>query len=220
MNNALSVGTINSGNYGAETPPIGATDTSITRTNCHNKKENADFLTNNTAYANAGWTYSAKLGYVVPANIGAMFDGSYEHTVPEGAFETPVVYYQVSSVKDGKYDVRFVSGLDNIDDPTRVGFDITLKVNGKSYKLSRDYTLSDTVYAGVMANGKLVTVEAFNELANTNYTNLYTCAITGIKATDKIVIEVAAVYELEGATIVGSTVSYSFCYGVGQVSAI
>ena len=72
VTNVLGIGTVVSGRYGSRFGFYGqsdSNDTNMTRVNCLTAKEDADFLTENTAYANAGWVYDADLGYVLPQSV-------------------------------------------------------------------------------------------------------------------------------------------------------
>ena len=178
-------------------------------------KQTAEWLAGREDYRNAGFVYNETVGSAVPSTVVSLIEGTYDHAVNYAKkFATPEIFYQVSAINNGTYDIRFLSGIDNITDPARVGFDITIHVNGKSYTLSRDYTLKSAVYTSVQAAGQTVTAGDLNEA----YEYLYTCSITGITATDNIVIDVAVVYEMEdGATITGNTVSFAFVCGIGTV---
>ena len=72
VTNVLGIGTVVSGRYQSRFEFYGrsdSNDTNMTRVNCLTAKEDADFLTENTAYANAGWVYDADLGYVLPQSV-------------------------------------------------------------------------------------------------------------------------------------------------------
>ena len=165
----------------------------------------------------AGWIWNDTLKCLIPGANESLVENTYKHVVDyTKKFDdvTPAIYFQLSEVENGRYDVRFISGIANIEDPTRVGFDITIHVGGKSYKLAPEYTLSKTVYTSVLAAGNTVEAKDLNEA----YDYLFTCAITGIKATDNIIIDVAVVYECEDVTLTGATVSYSFVCGTGHIN--
>ena len=216
--NVILTGELYSGRNSKQNPLLGADFSNWSMSQfVGGKLTEADLASDNRkTLRDNGWVYSSVAGSAVPGNVGVLLDGSYNHIVdPAADFDAvPEIFYQVSAVSGGKYDIRFLSGIDNITDPTRVGFDITLHVGGKAYKLSRDYTLSNSVYTSVLANGQ----EVFASDLNADYEYIYTCSITGIKATDNIVIDVAAVYELEdGTMLTGSTVTFEFVCGTGHV---
>ena len=119
----------------------------------------------------------------------------------------------MTTVSSGTYDIRFLSGIDNIAGVTRVGFDVTLYVNGAAYKLPREQALSDIVYTSVIADGEMVTAED----VNASYKYLYTCVISDIVAADNVVIEVAVVYECGDNVLVGNSVFFAFSNGLGQI---
>ena len=72
VTNALGIGTVVSGRYGSRFGFYGqsdSNDTNMTRVNCLTEKEDASFLADNAAYADAGWVYDADLGYVLPQSV-------------------------------------------------------------------------------------------------------------------------------------------------------
>ena len=72
VTNVLGIGTVVSGRYQSRFEFYGrsdSNDTNMTRVNCLTEKEDADFLTENAAYADAGWVYDADLGYVLPQSV-------------------------------------------------------------------------------------------------------------------------------------------------------
>ena len=184
---------------------------------CATTRESAAWLPTRPNDYQQSHYWSDTIQSICPKEAYDLVEGTYDHIVdPAYAFAdvTPAIYFQLSEVENGRYDVRFISGIANIEDPTRVGFDITIHVGGKSYKLAPEYTLSKTAYTSVLAAGNTVEAKDLNEA----YDYLFTCAITGIKATDNIIIDVAVVYECEDVTLTGATVSYSFVCGTGHIN--
>ena len=175
-----------------------------------NSAEGQDFLDKNQGADKYGgnFTVSTKLGHIIPNMTISLIDGGYEHEKEQ--FVTPEILYQVSDVENGTYDIRFVSGIDNIQDPTAVGFNFVLHVNGQSYTHEARMT---TVYSSILADGKTVAANEVNE----DYEYLFAYAINGVTATDNVVIDVSVVYVCEGQTVVGSTITYAFCCGTAQV---
>lgn len=69
---------------------------------------------------------------------------------------------QTTAVKDGKFDVRFVSEVIGLD-PAKVGYEITIKLNDKT---ANTELTSQKVYTSVLANGeKIVPTKDGNYLA-------------------------------------------------------
>ena len=67
--NILMIGTYHNTVYSTRadvTGPSNSNDSTLPKTNCLLGKKDASFLTENTAYADAGWVYDADLGYVLP----------------------------------------------------------------------------------------------------------------------------------------------------------
>ena len=161
----------------------------------------------------AGWKYVDAAGSAIPANVVALVDGTYSHIVDYAKdMEVPELLYQVSDVVDGKYDIRFVSGINKIDLANQVGFDIELIVDGVSYQLDYSYTLTDTVYESVIGAGETIYAKDWG------YDYFYARAITGITATDTVLIKISSlVVDIDGNTIVGAPMTFSFVYGTGNV---
>ena len=154
------------------------------------------------------------VGSIIPKVAVDIVNGTFEHITDQASkFVTPEISYQIATVSGGDYNIRFVSGINEIAGVKRVGFDITLHVNGESYQLPLEQALSDMVYTSVLADGETV---AANQV-NAAYEYLYTCVIKGIPAADDVVIEIAVVYECEDTTLTGSPVYFAFSNGIGQI---
>ena len=213
VKNVLAIGTYHSANYENRFDIYGcvnSNDSTVARTNTFN----ATTELNDTLTA-AGWTYNETLGSAVPANVGAILNGTYDSVRdPKDVLDVPELFYQVSDVVDGKYNIRFVSGISEINYSNKVGFDITLIVDGVEYPLDHAYTTTDTVYESILADGTPVTAESLG------YDYLYSQEITNIPATEKITIKIAAVnVDTAGNTIVGTAMTFQFNYGNGYVTA-
>ena len=212
LKNALCIGEFHGTNKKTSTTYAGTNDGAdkLVKTNAFTAKTEL----NDTLTA-AGWTYNAELGSAVPANVGAILDGTYGSVSDlKDLLDTPEMLYQVSDVVDGKYNIRFVSGINQINYSNKVGFDITLIVGGTEYKLDNAYTTTDTVYESILADGTPVSAESLG------YDYLYSQEITNIPATEKITIKIAAVnVDTAGNTIVGSAMTFQFHYGNGYVTA-
>ena len=161
----------------------------------------------------AGWGWNETLQCLIPGNNVALVDGTYSHIVDYAKdMEVPELLYQVSDVVDGKYNIRFVSGINQLDLANQVGFDIELIVGGNSYKIDYSYTLTDTVYESIVGAGETVYAETYG------YDYFYTREISGITATDSILIKISALtIDLAGNAIVGAPMTFSFVYGTGNV---
>ena len=212
LKNALCIGTVHSGKWGTATTFAAQDDGAdkLVKTNAFTAKTEL----NDTLTA-AGWTYNETLGSAVPANVGEILNGTYDSVRdPKDVLDVPELFYQVSDVVDGKYNIRFVSGISEINYSNKVGFDITLIVDGVEYPLDHAYTTTDTVYESILADGTPVTAESLG------YDYLYSQEITNIPATKKITIKIAAVnVNTEGNTIVGTAMTFQFNYGNGYVTA-
>ena len=72
VTNVLGIGEVESSRYQSRFEFYGrsdSNDTNMTRVNCLAEKQGESFLTENTAYADAGWVYDADLGYVLPQSV-------------------------------------------------------------------------------------------------------------------------------------------------------
>ena len=170
-------------------------------------------------YANTH-VWSEELQSIIPKEAVDLINGTYSHIVDSAhGMDTPEILYQTTAVKDGKYNIRFVSGITNLDLSTLIGFDIEVitKVNETetSFKIDHEYTLTNKVYESLMGAGK--TIVAKDEGDGDYY---YAIEITGVAADAKVVFNVAgATVDLAGNTIVGQTVTFSFYNGNGAVVA-
>ena len=210
-------------NYCTGTNGTGVSAGNVTASCLANARQSADWLAANAAAYGESFVWSDVMQSIVPKGAADLVNGSYRHEHPDNSsaftgeygeqFAVPKIFFQVTGIENGVYSIRFASGIDNIEIPSRVGFDITLHVGGKSYKIAPEYTLRDTVYTSLMAAGRLVSAEELSE----EYEYLYTCSITDVAATDSITIDVAVVYECNGELITGETVTIQFLCGNGQI---
>ena len=202
-------------NYNTNSDRVGVQAGSATVKCCANTRESAEWLLTRPDDYGKSHVWSDVLQSIVPREAEALVNGTYGHITDSAEFlDTPEMFYQVSDVVDGKYNIRFVSGINQIDYSNKVGFDITLIVDGVEYPLDHAYTTTDTVYESILADGTPVTAESLG------YDYLYSQEITNIPATEKITIKIAAVnVDTAGNTIVGSAMTFQFHYGNGYVTA-
>ena len=157
--------------------------------------------------------WSDTLNSILPKEVKDMVEGTYSHVVDYAKdMDTPEILYQVSDVADGKYNIRFVSGVNKIDTANKIGYSIEVIVGGQSYKIDPSYTLTDTVYESIIGDGEIIRAE------DVGYDYLYTREITGVTATENVQIKISALtIDLDGNTIQGKTMTFSFIYGTGCV---
>lgn len=165
--------------------------------------------------AEGGFVFNSTLGLAVPGTVVPLIEGTYNHLVDTTKdMDIPELFYQTSDVVDGKYNIRFVSGINRLDLSQTVGFDIELIVNGTSYKIDYSHTLTDTVYESIVGAGEVIRAENVGE----GYDYLYTREITGVDATTTVLIKISALtVDVYGNTITGTPMTFSFLYGTGHV---
>ena len=146
-----------------------------------------------------------------------MINDTYDHVVDAtNGMDIPELFYQVSAVKDGKYDVKFVSGIDQIELSSAVGYKITVIAGENTYEINTAYTLTDTVYESIIADG--VTVGA--DEVGAGYDYLYSCTIAGIAVADELVINISAAnVALNGETVYGEVLTLSIFNGIAHIVA-
>ena len=202
-------------NYNTNSDRVGVQAGSVTVKCCANTRESAEWLLTRPDDYGKSHVWSDVLQSIVPREAETLVNGTYSHITDYAkVLDTPEMFYQVSDVVDGKYNIRFVSGISEINYSNKVGFDITLIVDGVEYPLDHAYTTTDTVYESILANGKPVKADSLG------YDYLYSQEITNIPATEKITIKIAAVnIDAAGNTMVGTAMTFQFHYGNGYVTA-
>ena len=193
---------------------IGTWQDGMTASLLASTRESAEWLVNTrpTDYGVSHY-WSDTLNSILPKEVKDMVEGTYSHVVNYAKdMDTPEILYQVSDVIDGKYNIRFVSGVNKIDTANKIGYSIELIVDGESYVIDPSYTLTDTVYESIIGDGEIIRAE------DVGYDYLYTREITGVPATENVKINISALtIDLDGNTIQGKTMTFSFIYGTGCV---
>ena len=85
---------------------------------------------------------------------------------------------QESEAVDGKFNVRFIGGIDNLN-YDYVGFDITLTYGETSVKLSEEESRTHFVFTSIIADGETVSATDA-ELADLEITHMYVAVVNNI----------------------------------------
>ena len=176
-----------------------------------NTRESAAWLETRPTDYGLNFTWSDTVGSIIPKVAVDIVEGTFEHVVSQTE-----LFYQTSQVSDGTYNIRFLSGIDSTASYNEVGFIITVMVNGESYDLPVESTMTRCVFSSIWAGGESVSAK---DVGN-GYEYLYACVIEGVTASDNVVIKIAtANVGTNGVQTVSEFVYLGFCNGVAHIIA-